>query len=150
MAKQVQFRGGTTAEHSAFTGAEREITVDTDKNVPVIHDGVTPGGLPMATEAEVTKNTAVAGTDTLLRYDKQLANRDIVATEYDGESNLVVVRYTDDNDTDMYYRDVLEYGVDGLSVVKHYFGKTDLVTESAKTELFYTNSALTSTQYTEV
>lgn len=47
MADQVQFRGGSTAQHSAFTGAVREITVDTDKKAVVVHDGATPGGFPM-------------------------------------------------------------------------------------------------------
>lgn len=47
MADQVQFRGGSTAQHSTFTGASREITVDTDKKVVVVHDGATPGGIPM-------------------------------------------------------------------------------------------------------
>jgi len=46
MAKEVQRRRGTTANHSGFTGAVGEITVDTDKNVPVVHDGVTAGGIP--------------------------------------------------------------------------------------------------------
>lgn len=48
MSTAVQFRGGTTAEHAAFTGAEREITVDTTKDTVVVHDGVTPGGHPLA------------------------------------------------------------------------------------------------------
>lgn len=48
MAKRLQFRGGTTTQHSTFTGANREITIDTDKHVPVVHDGVTPGGYPLA------------------------------------------------------------------------------------------------------
>jgi hypothetical protein len=47
MADQVQFRGGTTAQHAAFTGAVREVTVDTDKKVAVVHDGATPGGFPL-------------------------------------------------------------------------------------------------------
>lgn len=46
MADQVQFRGGSTAQHSTFTGASREITVDTDKKVVVVHDGATAGGVP--------------------------------------------------------------------------------------------------------
>ena len=45
MTKQVQFRKGTTAEHFNFTGALAEITVDTDKNTAVVHDGATPGDL---------------------------------------------------------------------------------------------------------
>jgi len=35
MAKRLQLRGGTTAEHSTFTGALREVTVDTDKDTLV-------------------------------------------------------------------------------------------------------------------
>ncbi len=47
MAKQVQFRRGSTSQHSSFTGAVGEITVDTDKDVAVIHDGSTAGGFPL-------------------------------------------------------------------------------------------------------
>jgi len=48
MATQLKLRGGTTAEHSTFTGAVREVTVDTDKNTLVVHDGTTAGGHPLA------------------------------------------------------------------------------------------------------
>jgi hypothetical protein len=50
MAKRVQRRRGTTAEHSTFTGAVGEITVDTTKEVVVVHDGATAGGFPSARE----------------------------------------------------------------------------------------------------
>lgn len=50
MAKQVKFRRGTTADHSVFTGAVGELTVDTDKKVVIVHDGGTVGGRPMARE----------------------------------------------------------------------------------------------------
>jgi hypothetical protein len=53
MSKQVQFRRGTTSQHSSFTGAAGEVTVDTDKDVVVVHDGSTAGGVPMATETTV-------------------------------------------------------------------------------------------------
>lgn len=49
MAKRIQFRRGTTAQTSVFTGAPGEITVDTDKKIVVVHDGVTPGGFPAYT-----------------------------------------------------------------------------------------------------
>lgn len=48
MAHAIQRRRGTTAEHSTFTGLAGELTVDTDKNVVVVHDGKTPGGHPNA------------------------------------------------------------------------------------------------------
>jgi hypothetical protein len=44
MATQVQWRGGSTAEHATFTGAAREVTVDTQKQTLVVHDGSTVGG----------------------------------------------------------------------------------------------------------
>lgn len=47
MAKQVQRRRGTTSQHSSFTGAVGETTVDTDKSVVVVHDGSTAGGFPL-------------------------------------------------------------------------------------------------------
>jgi hypothetical protein len=43
-----QRRRGTTAQHSTFTGLNAEITVDTDKHVVVVHDGLTAGGFPLA------------------------------------------------------------------------------------------------------
>ena len=47
MATQVQFRRGTTTETSSFIGAFAEVTVDTTKDVCVVHDGATPGGFPL-------------------------------------------------------------------------------------------------------
>ena len=47
MATQVQFRRGTTAEHSGFKGAEGEVTVDTSIKTVVIHDAITNGGFPV-------------------------------------------------------------------------------------------------------
>ena len=44
MAYSVQFRRGTTAEHASFTGAAGEVTMNTDTNKLVVHDGVTVGG----------------------------------------------------------------------------------------------------------
>jgi hypothetical protein len=50
---QVQLRRGTTAQHGSFTGAQGELTVDTDKNALVLHDGATAGGIQMARESVV-------------------------------------------------------------------------------------------------
>jgi len=58
MADQLQLRGGTTSEHSTFTGALREVTVDTDKDVLVVHDNSTAGGHPLM--AEDGSNSALA------------------------------------------------------------------------------------------
>ena len=53
MSKQVQLRGGTTAEHENFIGAPREVTVDTDLNTLRVHDGQTPGGHDLAKADDV-------------------------------------------------------------------------------------------------
>lgn len=58
MAKQLQLRRGTTTQHSTFTGAVGEVTVDTDKDTLVVHDGATAGGHPVAKEADVYSKTA--------------------------------------------------------------------------------------------
>lgn len=48
MARQIQLRRGTSAQHNSFTGAPGEVTVDTDQNTLRVHDGVTPGGTILA------------------------------------------------------------------------------------------------------
>jgi|DEB0MinimDraft_10_1074344.scaffolds.fasta_scaffold22886_2 hypothetical protein len=58
MPTAVQFRRGTTSQHSSFTGAAGEITVDTDKDVAVVHDGSTAGGFPLAAIAKAQTFTA--------------------------------------------------------------------------------------------
>ena len=50
MATQRQLRRGTTTQHSTFTGALAEVTVDTTKDTAVVHDAVTAGGYPLARE----------------------------------------------------------------------------------------------------
>jgi hypothetical protein len=63
MPTQLQFRRGNTAQTAAFTGALAEITVDTDRQVVVVHDGSTAGGFPAATLAfaQAAFNTANSG-----------------------------------------------------------------------------------------
>lgn len=68
MSTAIQFRGGTSAEHASFTGADREITVDTSVRTLVVHDGVTEGGhslLPASPKAFLkTDYRTVAFTKT--------------------------------------------------------------------------------------
>jgi len=56
MAQQVQFRRGSTSQHGSFTGAVGEVTVDTDKDTLLVHDGSTAGGKEIA---------SLAGSQTL-------------------------------------------------------------------------------------
>ena len=66
MARQVQLRRGTTAQTSTFTGAVAEVTVDTDKNTVVIHDGSTAGGHPITSDQTVvlTDGTGISTSGT--------------------------------------------------------------------------------------
>jgi hypothetical protein len=50
----LQLRRGNTSEHSAFTGLVGEVTIDTDKDTIVVHDGVTAGGIPLAKASDVS------------------------------------------------------------------------------------------------
>lgn len=81
MAKRVQFRRGTTSQHSIFIGAPGEITVDTDKNVVVVHDGVTPGGFP------ANRLDSIEGTTTLSGVLSITAN---VASSSTSTGSLVI------------------------------------------------------------
>ena len=57
MVKGIKFRRGTTADHSTFTGQEGEITVDTTKDVAIVHDGITVGGYPLVGENSTQRIT---------------------------------------------------------------------------------------------
>ena len=60
MAYAVQFRRGTTAQHATFTGEAGEVTVNTDTNELVVHDGTTVGGHVIG-----TSNGSGGGASTL-------------------------------------------------------------------------------------
>lgn len=73
MATILQLRRGTTVQHSTFTGAVGEVTVDTTKDTIVVHDGTTAGGFPLA------KESAIADFATL---------SDISVTDSGGDGSL--------------------------------------------------------------
>jgi hypothetical protein len=67
MADQLSLRGGTTTEHATFTGANKEVTVDTTKKTLVVNDGATVGGHPLMRENASNSALALgsAGTPSL-------------------------------------------------------------------------------------
>ena len=73
MAKLLKLRRGTTSQHGSFTGAEGEVTVDTDKETLVVHDGSTAGGHPVAAEDMAN----VSGADIKGRLATTLTNAEI-------------------------------------------------------------------------
>lgn len=76
-ATQVQFRRGTTAQHNTFTGALGEVTLDTDKDTLIIHDGSTAGGV-----SEIVTKTAT----------QTLSNKTLTSPTFTG--NMVVDNFT--------------------------------------------------------
>jgi hypothetical protein len=56
MSSQVQFRRGTTTQNNAFTGAQGEITYDTDVKTLRLHDGSTAGGGAIVVTLAATQN----------------------------------------------------------------------------------------------
>jgi hypothetical protein len=94
MADQIQLRGGTTAEHSTFTGAAREVTVDTDKDTLVVHDGATAGGKPLLNEADLK------GKNLLINGDFQVWQRGTSFTTPDLDAVYTADRWLCDMDTD--------------------------------------------------
>lgn len=64
MPDQLQLRGGTNAEGQSFTGAQREVTVDTDNFELLVHDGVNPGGNRQASQLWVSESTMFFNDNT--------------------------------------------------------------------------------------
>lgn len=81
-ATQVKRRRGTTAQNDAFTGAEGEIVVDTQKHTLRVHDGETQGGFEMARQADLDNKADTSYIDGLLatKADTDLGN---IPTNYD-------------------------------------------------------------------
>ena len=83
MAKLLKLRRGTTSQHGSFTGAEGEVTVDTNKDTLVVHDGSTQSGhtllredlsnLPAGTidNADVNASAAISGTKIAPAFGSQ-------------------------------------------------------------------------------
>ena len=89
MSTAVQLRRGTTSQHSTFTGAVGEVTVDTDKDTVVVHDGSTAGGHPLLKESAIGVTvqaydaTYVVDADigvSVQGYDADTAKTDVAQT----------------------------------------------------------------------
>lgn len=61
MSTAIQFRRGTTTNHSGFAGLLGELTVDTTKKTVIVHDGSTLGGTPLSKEGHTHVTSDVSG-----------------------------------------------------------------------------------------
>ena len=93
MAKQLKLRRGTTSQHGSFTGAEGEVTVDTDKETLVVHDGSTAGGHPVAAEdmANVSSANILSRISTGAIVGTKLENSGVTAGSYGSSSAIPIV-----------------------------------------------------------
>jgi len=66
MAVEVKLRRGTANQHSAFTGAIGEVTVDISNDTLRVHDGVLTGGHRLAKHSDLTAAGANTGMDITL------------------------------------------------------------------------------------
>lgn len=79
MATALQLRKGNTLQHAGFTGLSAEVTVDTDKNTLIVHDGTTQGGHEVALVSDIiqdinagsgiTVTTSGANANISINYD---------------------------------------------------------------------------------
>ena len=85
MSIQLQFRRGNTAQTAVFTGAVAELTVDTDKNTVILHDGVTAGGYALARESALSANQAIAQN----AFNKANAAYDAANTKFNSAGGTI-------------------------------------------------------------
>lgn len=170
MAKQVQWRRGSTDAHATFVGANGEITIDTNKKTLVVHDGVKAGGFPTVSEFSFIAsnediNEKIDNVDTkhddalldfknenndalnsvnLFRSDKYLASQNVANMVYNSENKLEKVQYRNPSDVDY---ELLTYNLDGKLIdVAHYVGSI----LKGNTQLSYVNGKLVSAPYVAV
>ena len=91
MAKIVKKRRGTTVEHSTFTGAIGELTVNTDLDTVVVHDGVTVGGFSLARSDGSNLTGSSAGSIGLAELNISGAAGTAGQVLSDGSGNLIFI-----------------------------------------------------------
>ena len=97
MSKQVQFRRGTFVESEAFTGAEGEITVDTDNTTLRVHDGVTQGGFPVTGNVHFSGNSVTLDESELtITVNNAIGAEQLVIN---GSTNEVHIHSANSNET---------------------------------------------------
>ena len=133
----LQLRRGTTSEHSTFTGAVGEITVDTTKDSVVVHDGATAGGVPLATESYVTTQIQTKdNTDEITEGSTNLYYTDVRADARITNALIDEDNMVSDSDTKLPSQQSVKAYVDSQVAGKD---NTDEITEGS-TNLYYTDA----------
>ena len=105
----IQFRRGTATDHSSFTGELAEITIDITNNRVVLHDGETPGGIPLAkvTDLPIDIGDLSDNLTHVAAAEAELAGFDISTATYD---NVSYSTYFDSSPQD------IEFSPDGTKM----------------------------------
>ena len=110
MAKLLKLRRGTDTQHSTFTGAEGEVTVNTTNDSLHVHDGATAGGTELAkadlsnVDGSLSNNLGFAD-NVLARFgtsnDLDIVHNgtNSVINNYTGK--LILENYSDDKDIEL-------------------------------------------------
>ena len=157
MARQVQLRRGTTAEHATFTGVVGEVTIDTDKDTVVIHDGSTAGGFPITSDQTVVLSDgtgiSTSGTYPNFTITNSAPDQTVVLTE--GSNVTITGTYPNftiastDNNTTYSAGTGLDltgttFSVDTTVVTASYTGDVDITGELVADSYNETYAAVTS------
>jgi hypothetical protein len=154
MADQIQLRGGTTAESQVFTGASREVSVDTDKKVLVVHDGVQAGGYPQVSEESLSELRP--GENLLINSGFNICRRKAIngnseLFDFAGAANFInygpdMWAVNDNRTAERIFNDAPSYSTSGVSLRGAISSGTSATNAGLKTavELSGYNSSLAS------
>lgn len=95
MSTALRLRRGTSTQHNTFTGLAGEVTIDTTKNTVVVHDGVTAGGIALATEAAANGSIRYDAAQGLTAPQKAQARANVGAGVPPAGNGLVAQTATD-------------------------------------------------------
>ena len=138
MAKLLQLRRGTTEEHigsaaagtggsiQPFTGEVGEVTVDTDKDVLVVHDNSTPGGHVMLGETQAkTFGALFSTTQSTASLTLNLSNgsNQKITLPAGGVSSVNVSNATEGQSGSIFFVHTGTAGISGFSAAKFLFTK---------------------------
>ncbi len=112
---QVQLRRGTTTQHGSFTGAQGELTVDTDKNALVLHDGATAGGIKVA-NSNVTATGSTAARNLEDRFSDVVNVKDFGAVGNGSTDDRAAIQSANDYAASLGLPLYFPSGVYGVSV----------------------------------
>lgn len=82
MSKQIQFRRGTASEHTTFTGAIGEITMDTTAKTLRVHDGAKPGGYPLVIQTDIANKVDTNMVNITKAGKSAIASMNIPSTKF--------------------------------------------------------------------